>query len=220
MTPPAPCPSVHLLATLRDLESRAAKERLTLAHFVDRVGPASFSLVALCLCVPFLQPLSVGPLATAGGLTFALLGWQLLRREPALRLPVRVSRLAPGAKGWRSISRVLAWLVGFCARFSRRRLEHWTEGERGDRWTGGLILAGGLLMAVPFIAVPLNNTFPALVIAFAALARLFRDGALLFVSAFWLKVSVIYFAFLTWAALALGGAGWEHLRAWWTGAGA
>jgi hypothetical protein len=115
---------------------------------------------------------------------------------------------------------VLAWLVGFCARFSRRRLEHWTEGERGDRWTGGLILTGGLLMAVPFIAVPLNNTFPALVIVFAALARLFRDGALLVVSAFWLKVSVLYFAFVTWAVLVLGGAGWERLRAWWAGIGA
>jgi len=170
--------------------------------------------------VPFLQPVSVGPLATLGGLTFALLGWQLARREPALRLPTRVSGIAPGERGWRSIARVLGWLVGFCARFSRRRLEHWTEGARGDRWTGGLILTGGLLMAVPFVGVPLNNTFPALVIAFAALARLFRDGALLFVAAFWVKVSVIYFAFVTWAALALGGAGWERLRAWWAGAGA
>mgnify|MGYP000874464277 CR=1 FL=1 len=158
----------------------------------------------------------MGPLATAGGVTFALLGWQVMRHQQALQLPRRVSDLAPGAKGWRSISSVLSWLVGLTARFSRPRMTHWTDGRRGNLWIGGLILAGGLLMAIPFIGVPLNNTFPALAIAFAALAKLFRDGLMLLVSALWLKISVVYFSFVIWATVVLGGAGWEKLKLWWS----
>jgi len=204
--------SEFLVAQLRQAADRSRGERVTVAHLVDSLGPSSFALVCLVLTVPFLQPVSVGPLATAGGFTFAMLGWQIFRGEAALRLPARVRTLAPGPRGWSSISRVLERLLGLGRRLSRPRLTHWTEGTRGDRWVGALIALGGLLMAIPFVAVPLNNTFPALVIASAALARLHRDGIMLVVAAVWLKITLAYFAVILWALFFLGDRGFEWFR--------
>lgn len=210
--PAPPLDASEVVQRLREMAEHARLERLTFAQAVVRLGPSSFAVIALVLAAPFLQPIPVGPLATVGGLALAAIGLQMMRREPLVRLHARVGELSPGAKGWASIHRVVQGAVGICSRFGRSRCAHWTVGEGGDRRIGFLVLAGGLLIAVPFVAIPFNNTLPALGIASAALARLRGDGRMLVVSAFWMKATLVYFGLVIWGLVFLGSQGLAWLR--------
>lgn len=205
----------RLLATLEEFAQEAARGPRSIAHFLERLGPSSLPLVCLLLALPFLPPIATGPLAVAGGITFTLLGWQMMRGEGSARLPNRVIRLTPGPRSWRALSRLLQWTLTVCRRFCRPRLEHWIEGANSQWRVGFLVALGGLLMAIPFVGVPLNNTFPALAIASAVLARLWRDGLLLVVSACFVKVSIAYFALVVWLMFRAGDAAMGWLEGWW-----
>lgn len=49
-------------------------------------------------------------------------------------------------------------------------------------------------------------------IASAALARLHRDGLMLVMAVFWLKITIVYFALILWAVFFLGEQGLAWLR--------
>ncbi|MGH7804350.1 MAG: exopolysaccharide biosynthesis protein, partial [Candidatus Binatia bacterium] len=188
-----------LISALEACTKEAREEALTLGEAFDRLGESSYSLIAIVLCLPFLQPISLGPLSTVGGLTFAVLGWQLARQRPTPWLPERVRQSAPNAKIWEKIITLLRGVVRFCARFTKPRYGHLVNGPRGDQIVGGLMAVGGLLMAIPFFGIPFNNTLPALVIIAAAIAELEDDGAFIFVAFGLLAVTLAYFAFIFWA---------------------
>jgi len=78
---------VELLETLRQFADRAASQPLTLGEVADGLGGSSFSLLCIILSLPFLTPISLGPLATVGGLTLAAIAWQLVRGHAAPVLP-------------------------------------------------------------------------------------------------------------------------------------
>lgn len=199
----------ELIEALDACRREARDEQLTLGEAFDRLGEASYSLIAIVLCLPFLQPISLGPLSTVGGLTFAVLGWQLARAHPTPWLPEKVRSGAPSANVWERILTLLRGVVRFCGRFTRRRYTHLVTGRRGDRIVGGLMTVAGLLMAIPFFGIPFNNTLPALVILAAAIAELEDDGLFVFVSIALLVLTLLYFAFLFWALFFVG----EHALA-------
>jgi hypothetical protein len=204
---PVPADAAAVVHRLREIAERARDERLTFAQAVERLGPSSFAVLALVLAAPFLQPIPVGPLATVGGLALVAVGWQMFRRAPAVELPAKVRDLSPGRCGWASIHRVVQGAVALGGRLGRGRWSHWTAGASGDRRIGLLVLVGGLLIAVPFVALPFNNTLPALGIAAAALARLRNDGRMLVVSVLWMKATLVYFAVVIWGIVLLGARG-------------
>lgn len=204
----------RLLDVLHEAATRATTERLTIAQFLDRLGPSSLGVICLFLSLPFLPPIAMGPLSIAGGLTFAALGWQMRRGEVTAQLPDRLTRIAPGPRSWRTLAYLLNGVVSVCRRFSRQRLVHWIDGHANHRRVGLLVVLGGLLMAIPFVGVPLNNTFPAFAIAFAVLAQLFRDGVLLIVSILFLKISVIYFAIVIWVVAWAGSEALARYADW------
>ena len=78
------------------------------------------------------------------------------------------------------------------------------SGDRGQRLVGWLILIGGALLAIPVANLPLNNFFPALMIIFACLGWLERDGLMILVSIAWGVVTIIYFALVTLALVFFG----------------
>lgn len=202
----------ELIAALEACSKEAREEELTLGEAFDRLGEASYSLIGIVLCLPFLQPISLGPLSTVGGLTFAVLGWQLARQHPSPWLPDRVRRSAPSAKIWERIIALLRGVVRFCGRFTRRRYVHLVSGPRGDRIVGSLMAVAGLLMAIPFFGIPFNNTLPALVIIAACIAELEDDGGFIFVALGLLGVTVAYFFFIFWALFFVGEQALEFLE--------
>lgn len=189
----------ELLKTLSDCEARSQRETLTLGQAFDCLKESTFSLICIILCLPFLQPISLGPLATIGGLTFAALGWQLARGRSTPWLPDKVRNTTPGPKTWERLLWVCTKVVSFCGRFSRPRLQTILRGERGDKIIGILIIIAGLLMAIPFFGIPFNNTLPALAIVAACIAELEDDGAFVLVSIVLTIVTIIYFCFIFYA---------------------
>jgi hypothetical protein len=83
----------------------------------------------------------------------------------------------------------------------------------GHRGAATLVLVGGLLVAVPFLVVPLQNSLPALVIFFTCLGRLQRDGAMYLLALLSLVVTLVYFALILWGLTFAAGRGWEWLGA-------
>jgi hypothetical protein len=82
----------------------------------------------------------------------------------------------------------------------------------GRRGAGWLILLGGLLVALPFLVVPLQNSLPALIIFFACVGRLQRDGAMYLLALLSLVVTLVYFALVTWVIFFAAEQSWMWFR--------
>ena len=67
-------------------------------------------------------------------------------------------------------------------------------GDIGIKLEGSILIAGGVLMIIPFGILPLNNFFPGLAILFAALAQFEKDGLFILIAIFWIFFSVFYFS--------------------------
>lgn len=182
----------ELLETLRRYSERATTQALSLGEVADGLGGSSFSLLCIILSLPFLTPVSLGPLATVGGVTLAAIAWQMVRGEAAPRLPQRVRAIEMSPKIWQALLNTCAKIVGFCSRFSRPRYQRWVEGVAGARLRGLLIIAAGLLMAVPLFGLPFNNALPALAIIVVCLAELEDDGLMLWAGVALTAVSAVY----------------------------
>lgn len=201
-----------LVEALEQCAARAKREPLTLGDVLDAVGEASYSLICIILTLPFLQPISLGPLATIGGLTFATLGWQWLRGHPRPVLPQRVRAAAMNAKTWDVLLGVCVKILRFCQRFTRPRLHEWVSADRGRRIAGWVIILAGLLMSIPFFGLPLNNLLPALAILFICIGELEQDGLMVFIAFGWLIATIVYFVFILGALLFLGDQALEFFR--------
>jgi hypothetical protein len=183
---------------------RAAAGDLSLGDVLDEVQEASYAFICIVLCLPFLQPFSLGPLAVAGGLTFALLGWQCLAGHHAPVLPRRVRAAVLQQHIWELLLRTCIRILGWCAHITAPRFEGWVTGLRGHRVLGAILLGAGLLMALPFFGLPFNNALPALAIFFVCLGQLERDGLMIFVSLGFIALTLIYFTVVLGLVLVLG----------------
>jgi hypothetical protein len=201
-----------LASALEDCAERAKHRPLTLGEVFDSIGEASYSFICIVLTLPFLQPISLGPLATIGGLTFAALGWQWLRGHPSPVLPQRVRATQMSAKAWDVLLGVCVKILRFCQRFTRPRYESWVSGDRGRRLAGWIIISAGLLMSVPFFGLPFNNLLPALAILFVCIGELERDGLMILIAVAWLIATIVYFVFILGLLWFLGTQALEYFR--------
>lgn len=201
-----------LVTALEDCVARARREPLTLGDVFDAIGKSSYSFICVVLTLPFLQPISLGPLATVGGLTFAALGWQRLRGYPSPLLPARVRATQMNAKTWDVLLGVCLKIMRFCKRFTRPRFEVWVSGDFGRQVFGWISIPAGLLMAIPFFGLPFNNLLPALAILFVCIGELEQDGVMVFIAIGWLILTVIYFVFIFAALWFLGEQALTYFR--------
>lgn len=203
-----------LIRVLEQCVDRAEHSPLSLGEALDSLKTSAFALSAVLLCLPFLQPLTLGPLSSAGGLVLASLGWQLLRGRERMWLPTRIYEIKPSTKLWERLLGLCRWLIGFLAKVTRERLVHWVDGRFGERLCGGLIALGGVLLVIPVPILPFNNTLPALAMLCAAIALLERDGLMVVASVFWIVATVAYFAAFFYALYFLGGEAVEWFTGW------
>jgi len=185
-----------LIATLKSCSARAQIAELKLGEVFESVGEAAYSFIAIVLTLPFLQPISLGPLSTIGGLTFAALGWQLYRGHHSPLLPQRIKQTVLGPKTWDALISACLKILELSRKISKPRYQSWVTGRKGQKVAGMTFIAAGLLMAVPFFGIPFNNTLPALAIFFVCVGELEQDGMMVFIAFGWLVVTVIYFAFI------------------------
>ena len=184
---------------------------LTLGEAFSSLKESGFVFVCVLQSLPFLQPVALGPVSTALGLSLAILGWQMARGRPAPWLPAKVAGWAPGPAAWRRLFGVATKVLGFCRRFTRRRRTEWVTGEKGRRIGGLMIASAGLLISLPFAGIPFNNALPAMTVVFVALGELEEDGLMLVAAMVALVLTVLYFAALVVLLVWAGGAVFERL---------
>jgi hypothetical protein len=208
-----PVKSNQFLLALRDCAQRARTARLTLGETLDTLHEATFCFVLLVLALPFLQPFSPGPYTAVGGSCFLALGWQMMCGRDTPWLPKQVRELSLGPKTWRFLLTMCEWTFVAFRKITRPRLQSWVTGLRGRRICGAFVVLGALLLLVPALGLPFNNTLPALIVVSVCIGELEEDGAMLFVAAFWVLATLAYFA----ATFFVGLAALRALWTWWFG---
>lgn len=183
-----------LVATLTRFADQAKTQPLSLGEALDSLDEAAYALIALILALPFLQPVPLGPLTVLGGLTFATLGWQLWRGHEAPVLPQRMRAVVLNEKVWRVLVNICLKIVGFCRKFTKPRYAWLVTGRQGQKIGAFVLVAAGLLMAIPFGILPFNNLLPALAILFYCFGELEDDGLMVMIAFAWLVITVIYFS--------------------------
>lgn len=177
-----------------------------LRDLLEPLGPEGAALGAALLSLPFLLPVSLGPITSPFSVLIALLAVQLLRRREGAPLPARVLDVSVPQAVHRVMSKVLRRVRRWVHAVSRERMTHLVEGPRGRFLCGAGILAGAVLLAVPVPLLPLTNTFPALSVLLFALGWVERDGLLTVLGSAAVVVSVAVFTGLGVAVALLG---WE-----------
>jgi len=187
------CDYDTLVKTLHRFADQSKERPLTLGEAMDSLDEAAYAFIAIILALPFVQPVPLGPITVLGGIAFATLGWQLMRGHESPVLPKRMQAVEFGEGTWRVLVNVCLKILGFCRKFTKPRYISLVSGRKGQKVGGFILLASGLLMAIPFGVLPFNNVLPALAILFYAIGELEEDGLMVFISFFWLVVTVLYF---------------------------
>jgi len=206
------CNNHTLVNTLQRFADQAKGGHLTLGEALDSLDKAGYAFIAFILALPFMQPIPTGPLSVVGGLAFAALGWQLLRGHESPLLPEKVRAVALSENSWRILTGICLKILGVCRKFTKPRQTWLVSGRQGQKIGGGILLAGGLLMAIPFGVLPFNNTLPGLAILFYAIGELEEDGVMVYISFFWLAATVVYFSAFFFALWHFGSEALNYFR--------
>lgn len=193
----------------------AAAGGILLGEMLSRLGRSSFCFAALLLAVPFVQPFSLGPLTMMAAIALMVIGWQMGTGRMMPVLPRASSQLRIHGKGWLGVLRFCRSLLAYCRKFTRVRMSSWVSGAKGERFVGWLILTGGALIAVPAANLPFNNTLPALMVIFACIGWLERDGLMVVVSIAWGVATLLYFVAVLVALLFFGSQVWAWIGRFW-----
>jgi len=205
----------NLIPILKKIEKLSESSPISIEKALAELDHFGFSLIALILVLPFMQPFPVGPLSVIGGLTIAALGTQLLKKKSFPVLPKSLLVISPSNKSWKWITKVCIFIIYWSKKMTRPRLLWFVSSETGLKFEGGIFIFGGLLMAIPFAMIlPLNNFFPGLAILFATIAQFEKDGLFIVLAIFWLLFSFIYFSLFFYGLYYLGGEGMQHLPRW------
>ena len=186
--------------------------KLSVREVIDRLEEGSYAFLCLLLTIPFLQPISMGPISAIGGLTFAVLGWQWANARPTLWIPDRLGSMRVSGRAWVSLFAGCSRILRFGRKVTRPRLAWFVDGKRGDLIAGSLMIGGGVLISLPFPGIPFNNTFPAMVIVFACIGWLEKDGLFTIIGAAWIPISLLYFGLIVTTLVVLGSKALDWLQ--------
>lgn len=202
----------ELLTSLHACAIEAGEGHLKLGRLFERLGDASFGFICFVHTLPFLQPLSLGPISTAAGASLMALGAQMLRGRTTPWLPDRINSLNLHGKFWRILITTAEKALQVGRRMTRPRLPCLIHGPRARRLAGSIIAASGLLLAVPLAGVPFSNTLPALAVVLVCLGELEEDGLMVLLALVMLGLTVAYFALLGWLVYTLGDQAWDWFK--------
>ncbi len=190
----------------------AAPQSPSIGEVLGEGSASAFAFTLIVLCLPFLQPISLGPLGTLGGMAMAAIGWQLARGDVRPWLPEKLAQAKLDSTQWTQLAAAARKVLGWSGKLVRPRFSQWTQGRRGHRIAGSLVVFAALLLAIPIGGIPFNNLLPALAIVCAAMALIADDGLMFLVAVFWLLATIAYFIALYKVFVAMLLAGWSLLQ--------
>ena len=179
---------------------------------LDPLGARAPALGSALLALPFLWPLSLGPLTSPAAALIAWFGYRVIRDHGSDRLPERLLALPLPER----IHRLMVVFARRALRMRRRlrpgRMPGLVEGKRGRVLCGVAMVTGAALLAMPVPLLPFTNTLPALGIVLATVGWSEHDGGL--VAAGWVaQLLGLMLMFVLVGIIALGG--WQAVSAWW-----
>jgi len=191
----------ELIKALDGLMIRSAREPVRIGDMLREIREDGFSLICIIHTLPFMQPIPLGPVSVAAGVSLMALGSQMAKGSQAPWLPARMSNITPSRKTWRVLLTTCEKVLGFCRKLARPRLSVLATGPRARRLGGVITAFAGFLIAIPLMGIPLANTIPALAVLFASIAELEQDGAFMIAAIFALFIALVYFAAIGWTAV-------------------
>lgn len=197
----------RLVTSLRRLSRRGGQgHAVTVACVLAPLDGEALAMAAALLALPFLSPLSLGPLTIPASLGIGVLAWGMLCCRTQVRLPARIERAPVPRPVLAALPRLFLAMARLKSALARRRWSFLVEGARGRAACATGMIIGAALLAVPVPLLPFTNTLPALSIILFALGWREGDGLLVMAGAL---AAVAGAALLGGIGLALALAGWE-----------
>ena len=101
----------NLIPILKKIAHLSESQPMPIKKALSELDHFGFSLIALILVLPFMQPFPVGPLSVIGGLAIAALGLQLLKRKVFPTLPKKLLIITPSNRSWVWITNVCIFII-------------------------------------------------------------------------------------------------------------
>ena len=203
-----------LIKTLHGIVKKAERRPVSIKEGLLDLNHFGFSFISFLLVLPFMQPFPVGPISVLGGITFAAFGWQVLKGYSVPHLPQKIDEIVLSKDNWRRITNAAIKLIQWTEKFTKPRLTILINGKLGIQIEAAILIMAGILMAIPFGILPLNNFFPGLAILFCALGQLHKDGFLVLIAFFWILFTIFYFAVFFIGLYLLGLEGMHNFSHW------
>jgi hypothetical protein len=203
-----------LIEALHGIVKTAEHRPVSIKQGLSKLNHFGFSFISFLLVLPFMQPFPVGPISVLGGITFAAFGWQILKGYAVPHLPQKIDGITLSIDNWRRITNAAIKLIQWTEKFTKPRLFILIQGPLGVRIEALCLIFAGILMAVPFGILPLNNFFPGLAILFCALGQLHKDGLFVFIAFFWILFTIFYFSLFFISLYLLGLEGFHNFSHW------
>ena len=203
-----------LIQTLHGIVKKAERRPVSIKEGLLDLNHFGFSFISFLLVLPFMQPFPVGPISVLGGITFAAFGWQILKGYSGPSIPKKIDSIVLSRDNWRRITNAAIKLIQWTEKFTQPRLTILIKGKLGIQIEAAILILAGILMAIPFGILPLNNFFPGLAILFCALGKLHKDGLLVLVAFFWILFTIFYFAVFFIGLYLLGLEGMHNFSHW------
>jgi hypothetical protein len=190
-----------LIGILENLLKKSETQPVQVKDILKEVKKDGFPLLTLIHSLPFVQPIPLGPLAMAAGVSLACLGYQMLKNQPCPWLPQKIANATLSKKTCRILLLTCEKTLKICRKISRPRLQILATGPIGKKLGGTIIFLSGILLTIPLAAIPFTNTLPASAASLASIAELEDDGLLTILSLICLLLAFLFFGFLGWIAL-------------------
>ena len=203
-----------LIQTLHGIVKKAERRSVSIKEGLLDLNHFGFSFISFLLVLPFMQPFPVGPISVLGGITFAAFGWQILKGYSVPSIPKKIDSIVLSRDNWRRITNAAIKLIQWTEKFTKPRLTILIKGKLGIQIEAAILILAGILMAIPFGILPLNNFFPGLAILFCALGQLHKDGLFVLVAFFWILFTIFYFAVFFIGLYLLGLEGMHNFSHW------
>ena len=195
--------SRSLAETLRAAIALLDGAQVTLRQMLELFGEQGLLILCALLSLPFLIPVSIPGVSTVFGAGIVLIGVAVtLNRLPwmperIMDRRIETARLLPALeKGAALVSRV--------DRYVKPRLFALTSGGVVQRLNGAVLTLAGVLLMAPLGLIPFSNTLPAVGIILISVGLIQRDGLMLVAGYAFVVLTLVYFGFLGWGALAAG----------------
>jgi hypothetical protein len=181
---------------------------------LERLRDDGFSLICLLHSLPFLQPMSLGPISLAAGASLTVLGLQKARGAHTPWLPEKMASVVLRAELWAVMLKTCERVLRLCRRVARPRLTRLATGDFAHRLGGYIVAASGVLIAAPLPGIPFSNSLPALAVLFVSVAELEEDGFFMIASWVAIVATLVYFALVGTVAAAVLVRIWCWLLGW------